>query len=409
MHRADEIKWGENFANEQMRRWLAGETWEEIAHSFGRNPDHFRKSVIRFCTIKSDKDLLTSNVRLAKKTQALTDVQRIERKSFREHARLENALVALNQEVITLLKKYCITAPLKRYDDKPNGAVGIAQLSDLHFNELVLLPNNTYDFPMAARRLKRFATEAIRLFTAYGIKKVLVAMTGDTLNSDRRLDELLSQSTNRASAVFLGVRLLQQFIQELAAEFQVAVASVTGNESRTKDELAWSALAATDNYDCTAFNFLEYLFDGTGVRFIRGNDPNEQVVTIGGKNILLVHGIKMGTNPEAEVAKAVGRYARRGIIIHFVLFGHLHSAFLSDFFARSASLAGANAFSEGGLNLSSRASQNLIVIDRGIHGMKIDLQEPGPATYEIISALKKYAPRSADLMRPQKTILKIVI
>jgi len=39
-----------------------------------------------------DRELLQFNVRLAKCRQALADTNRIERKAFREHARVENAL-----------------------------------------------------------------------------------------------------------------------------------------------------------------------------------------------------------------------------------------------------------------------------------------------------------------------------
>ncbi len=45
-------------------------------------------------TPEPDQELLSFNVRLAKNRQALLDTQRIERKAFREHARIENAAAA---------------------------------------------------------------------------------------------------------------------------------------------------------------------------------------------------------------------------------------------------------------------------------------------------------------------------
>jgi len=66
-----------------------------------------------------DRELLAFNVRLAKQRQGLLDVQRLERKAFREHARVDNAVAA---------------RPLPHRD---GGSVLITQLSDLHFNERV--------------------------------------------------------------------------------------------------------------------------------------------------------------------------------------------------------------------------------------------------------------------------------
>jgi hypothetical protein len=43
------------------------------------------------------------NVRLAKPRQALLDINRIERKAFRDHVRVENAAAAYARELATLL------------------------------------------------------------------------------------------------------------------------------------------------------------------------------------------------------------------------------------------------------------------------------------------------------------------
>ena len=51
------------------------------------------------------KEIIEKNVRLAKTTQKLNDINRVERKSFREHARIENAVESLNIELIKILKE----------------------------------------------------------------------------------------------------------------------------------------------------------------------------------------------------------------------------------------------------------------------------------------------------------------
>ena len=50
-----------------------------------------------------DRELLQFNVRLAKARQAQADTNRIERKAFREHARIENAVAAYTRELCSLL------------------------------------------------------------------------------------------------------------------------------------------------------------------------------------------------------------------------------------------------------------------------------------------------------------------
>ena len=56
-----------------------------------------------------DRDLLSFNVRLAKMRQALLDTNRIERKTFRDHARIENAAAAYARELAALLDERGLT------------------------------------------------------------------------------------------------------------------------------------------------------------------------------------------------------------------------------------------------------------------------------------------------------------
>ena len=138
----------------------------------------------------ADHELLSFNVRLAKHRQALLDTSRIERKAFREHARVENAAAAYARELAALLVERGFTQDLL-FSEAPTGgeAVLVVQLSDLHFNERVELPSNRYDFSVAAARLAKLAGRVKQLGRSYGAAKVVIACLGDFLNSDRRLDE----------------------------------------------------------------------------------------------------------------------------------------------------------------------------------------------------------------------------
>ena len=67
--------------------------------------DYLRKQVTSIVHwVIADKDIVRYNVKLSKQKQKIQDLNRIQNKSFREHARIENALVEYNKEIIKLLK-----------------------------------------------------------------------------------------------------------------------------------------------------------------------------------------------------------------------------------------------------------------------------------------------------------------
>ena len=355
-------------------------------------------------------ELIQENVRLAKQKQSAQDINRIERKSFREYARVENAVAEYNKQLVKIFDKYKLSTYVKKHSEDTS-CVGVIQFSDVHFNELVSLPHNKYDFKVASARCKLFVDKATKYFKAFGITNVLMVQSGDLLNSDRRLDELLNMATNRTKATFLAVDILQQVIIHLNSNFNVSVAMVTGNESRVKKDWSWADSLASDNYDYTIFQTLRYLFKDTPINFIDG-DPTEVVVEVAGQNLLVLHGngsIKK-TAVESSVNQIVGRYKMRGTTIDYVIFGHIHSARVGDNYARSSSMVGANDYSEKALNLSGRASQNCYIFyDNGNRdGIKIDLQNHTEG-YNIEESLESYNAKSHDKIQRGTTIFKVVV
>ena len=73
-----------------------------------------------------------------------------------------------------------------------------------------------YDFTVASKRLSKLVDETKKLFKCYGITKVLLAGTGDFINSDRRLAEKLASATSQVRASLLATYLIQQVIIDLA-------------------------------------------------------------------------------------------------------------------------------------------------------------------------------------------------
>ena len=376
-------------------------------YHFKVTPDHLRKSVkniIKYAI--ADHEIVEYNVRLAKQKQKAQDLNRISNKAFREHARIENALIEYNKALIHLLKRNKLITRTKTIKDNTKGAM-VVQIADTHFNELVDLDCNQYDFKIASKRLQKFAHHVKRYCEFYKVDNILIGITGDLINSDRRLDEKLSMSTNRAKATFLGVHLLKHFIADIGTDKNVSVACVSGNESRVNQELSWADIAASDNYDFTIFEMLRLVLPD--VNFIRGG-ANEIVVKVAGQNILLLHGHQLGKMDSNKISKVVAKYARKDVQIDFMICGHLHETMITDTFARSASLVGANAYSENALNLSSRAAQNIyIMCEDGRHDIRIDLQESQFEGYPINEELFAYNAKSNAKSRKKQTIFEIII
>ena len=355
----------------------------------------------------ADKDIVEYNIRLAKQKQKFQDLNRIERKSFREDTRQENALVEYNTEIIKLLKRESLKTKLSKKKHNTEAAI-VVQIADTHFNELVELESNKYDFDIASKRLQKYAYKVKEYVNFHKANKVLICITGDLINSDRRLDEKLSMATNRAKATFLGVHLLKHFILDINEIAEVQVCCVTGNESRVNFELGWVDMVASDNYDFTIFEMLRLLLPD--INFLRG-DALELVVEINGKNMLVIHGHQLGRMDSNQVGKVISKYSAKGVIIDFIICGHLHETMIRDNIARSASLVGSNAYSENALNLSGTAAQNIYCFtDDGRHDIRIDLQETnGWDGYDIKEELFAYNAKSAQKTHKKETIFKIII
>ena len=383
----------------------------------GFNERGQQRNGCKSCRIKTifpiydaDVEVIKENVRLSKQKQKAQDRNRIQNKAFREHARIENAIEEYSKELKTLFENNSLNCTTTKHKTN-NKAVGVIQFSDVHLNELVDLENNKYDFSVASKRARLFVNKAKTYFKTANVSNIVFALTGDLMNSDRRLDELLNQATNRAKATFLGVDIFQQAILDMAKDFNVTVASIVGNEGRANKELGWSDIIATDNYDYTIFQCLRYLFRDSNVKFIHG-DPSELVINVAGQNLLMMHGHgSFRGKLDTAVNQIAGRYSLRGIKIDYVIFGHVHSARVGDNFGRSSSMVGANDYSEKALNLNGRASQNCYIFyDNGNRdGIKIDLQNTQNEGYNIDKLLEAYNAKSHGKTKTKKTIFEVVV
>ena len=292
----------------------------------------------------------------------------------------------------------------QRYSGKfqRKGSVMVVHLSDLHLNELIQLQTNQFDFIIAAQRLELYASKIKTYGEALGITRVVLAIGGDIINSDRRHDEVLNNATNRSRTVVLAVHLLRQFALDLRENFYIDVVGVCGNEGRAKQELAWSNVGATDSYDALVYWMLQTVLEADGDKGIRFNElqANECVFNIHQETFLLLHGHQVRMTDQKAVQAIMGRFQHRGINVTHILAGHIHSAMISDFASRSSSLCGSNSYSEAALNFASKASQNLHVVtkDGGLDGIKCDLQVIPKKIkgYDMISAIQRHNARTVS-------------
>lgn len=371
-----------------------------------------RKTLAYWIEREDDIGSVLLQIKTTKQLQKVKDESRIKNANFRTVARAENAISSLLEDLVAVVQSYPMhldgIAPSIKSDNQKN--VGVIQFSDLHFNEEINLPHNQFNFNVASKRVQKHIHESLKYFKNYDIDKVVVAFTGDLLNSDRRLDELLVNSMNRAQAVFVAADILQQAIQDVLSSYPVVVASVTGNESRIPKDIGWVDSIATDNYDYIIHRLLELMYSkNKNIIFLEG-DPLELVINIAGQNLLLVHGHGNtgGKDLSTRALKTVGRYAAEGIILDYIISGHTHESYIGDYFARSSSLAGANDYSEKALNLPSRAAQNCYVFqsDGAVHGFKVDLQNvDNYSGYPYHRTLEAYNTKSESKINELKRVL----
>ena len=403
-------KWNEDVIQrllELKNEYSESEIAQMLSEEF---PEHkFSKDSIgnKYRRLKNRNNLITKKEetkefdKLSKQVQRFQDINRIERGTRRNLMRYEIFFGDYCNELIKLLENKQFESNIINHKKKSSNKIGIIQLSDLHFNEIVSLPDNQYDFTIAAKRLQKLASKAKLYFKMQNISNIIIACVGDFINSDCRLDELLSMATNRARAVFISTKILEQFILDLNLEFNLSFSGVTGNESRIQKELGFSDLAASDSYDLTIYNMLYYLFKGNKISFYIGN-PNEIILNVLNQNILLLHGNSFlrDSSPDKKINDVVSKYNSQGVNIRFVLLGHFHSTLISNTYARGASLVGINAYASYNLQYGNRASQNLHILEENgnIDSINIDLQNyDGFEGYNIEEEKELFTPLSSSI------------
>lgn len=409
----------EYFINEEEGKYTSAERLAKKLNISQREAEKYLFILINKdnLDLHTDDDLRKAVLEANKKLQRYMDTNTMLRKVERESVRSFNAVEALNEEVIKLLKNNPLrTTDYKKVDPvfiKEIECGGILQCSDWHGNELIFLPGiNIFNFSELSKKVQKHVHLTKRDFKNDSIKHVLVAITGDLLNSDRRLSEKLHQATNRTKASLLTANILASALIDMARNFRLYVVFVSGNESRVADEFGFEELLMTDNYDYSICNFArEMTRFHENIEWLPQQSYVEEVVNFARKNILILHGnTKILTGDvERGILQLCGKYAEKGIIIDFVIFGHLHSSRVGDLFARSASMPGANAYSDRSLQLTTKSSQlSHEIIGPDLFTKRYDLDHTSEYKgYAFEKSLEAYNPKSFLKTKTGRPIITI--
>jgi len=318
-----------------------------------------------------------NSYKIAKSKQTFMDKNRFLNKIIRDQARVDSGY----EEFIEKLEKFSntrgirYTTPLYPFTGLKNGVVGVIHLTDWHLGETVYINGvNDYNFEIASQRLFRLYEKSILYLK--DCDKVFVLMTGDMINSDRRIGEITGNECSRAEAAMKASILIEDFLLHLATRFNIHVAAVCGNESRINLIHGHEDYLMKDNYDFIIYKTLESMLKNEkNIYFEKNHSFAEHVINVCDKNFLMIHGDTIKGDVDRSIQNMVGKYARRRIFIDYVIYGHLHSAMISDHYARGSSLVGSNEYSDTSLNFSSKPSQNIHLVFPGgdIDSIKVDL------------------------------------
>ena len=130
--------------------WMADITYTNVREWV----KEFKKDIIG----EPDKEIIEENIKLARQKQKFQDTNRIERKSFREHTRIINAIQEYNKELINELKNHSLKDfTVSHYTNREENKIGIVHISDIHFNNLINLKSNKFDFFNSCKKIAIFS------------------------------------------------------------------------------------------------------------------------------------------------------------------------------------------------------------------------------------------------------------
>lgn len=322
---------------------------------------------------------------------------KVNRESFRQYNTIEEAYT----EYVEQLKKVDLSKfEIKPIKTTPESKTGILTIADAHINEIIRPADtggNEYDFNIFSKRLKKFVTEAIHIFSGEKVQNLHIFLLGDLINSPRRLSERISMNSSLVTASLLATSILMQMIIELSQHFNITVSFCVGNESRINDFMDSNRILASENWDYLIFHNLRMLLENKNIKFNQPDNIIQSLIEIPIKDktfgALITHGHIYKTIPTSRtIGSILQSYSMQGKKVHAIFLGHFHTASIGDFINISGSLKGGDSWTYNDCGYMTRASQNIYIInnDLSVKGIKIDLQNADNKGYEINNELSVF-------------------
>ena len=365
-------------SNEEIKEWKR-EKEKEREERIEEGTDYITKEYLR------QKKVIQ---RLRDENNALRS---IERKEYRSEEEFESwkknmfDLIRGSREEV-----WMDFAETEREEEKLAGEegkknIGFLVLSDWHIGKTVSLDGNRFDFEEARKRLTRLSVNVIKYLKLYNISTLHIILLGDFIHAQHRRDMKSSAQYVEIESGIYCFHLIREFIESFRFSLNdIVISGVVGNESRFESNDFHTNInnVAKNSIDYMIYEMLKTNFEKIPeVTFnINGFNLFENVIHINNNfNILAIHGDKIKHNQlDNEISKLKLKiFNERREYIDYVVLGHIHSTFITDKYARNASLVGADEYASRGLNIPESYVSQLfgVVKDKDIHLFSIRLDK----------------------------------
>lgn len=302
--------------------------------------------------------------KLLNEKQKLLDHNRIIRKANRSYNRSYTVLEELFNELIKRVGEIDIDykkSDFYRVYDKE----AIVTVSDTHFGEAIFksdtLGINSCGFDVLSKRFQKYA-DKIKNRLGDSVSDITVVLMGDLINSDRRIDELITNDGCVAEAFIKSLQILTPFLIDLNEKYNIKVVSVLGNESRLDANVPMRD--PINNFDFIIHKILSELFKNTDIKFLDIERNYEKLINVLDANILLTHG-----HTKISWIDAVKKYNKIGKILHYMITAHFHTVNIKEQTSQGASFSGNNFYGAFGINDIADASGTIYLVEKEDDGL----------------------------------------
>ena len=312
-----------------------------------------------------DKDIksldnLKEKLEIGKLKAKLSD-ERVQINSYIRKIAREETLKEIALDVAKNISSKKILSPVQKFVANSNKRrEGILELSDIHYGAVISNYWNEYNPEIAKKYFSKLRNEVIEKCNLNDVNVIHIVNLGDLINGLIHLRIRLESRIDIVTQTIEISEILAEFLYDLAQKFDVHFYSCLDNHSRLdpnkKDSLDLESMARIIPW------YLQTRV-GHSVSFHDNKyDPEITTFRCNGFNILGVHGDKDRLNTIVE---------KMSVMTHehydLILTAHLHHFSCDEqnetLVVSNGSMLGTDTFAKN-LRLTSRPSQNLIIVDK---------------------------------------------